>query len=76
MRDGSARDVPPATVWRSLLTTRAAADTGTCDVVTIRRAIQAGELRAVRLGGHGDYRIPTDALEDWLRPAQPEEPAR
>jgi excisionase family DNA binding protein len=44
-----------------------------CDVVTIRRAIQAGELRALRLGRHGDYRIPVDALEKWLRPAQPEQ---
>jgi excisionase family DNA binding protein len=61
-------------VRRSLLTTRSAADTAACDVVTIRRAIQAGELRALRLGHHGDYRIPAEALEEWLRPAQPQKP--
>jgi len=45
-----------------------------CDVITIRCAIHAGELRALRLGSHGDYRIPIDALEKWLRPAHdPEE---
>ena len=68
---------PPVTSRRSLLTTRAAAVTAACDVVTIRRAIQAGELRALRLGGRGDYRISLDALEAWLQPAAPEnqEPA-
>jgi excisionase family DNA binding protein len=49
------------------------ADTAACDVVTIRRAIQAGELRALRLGRHGDYRTPVAELEAWLRPAQPED---
>jgi excisionase family DNA binding protein len=63
-------------VRRSLLTARSAADTAACDVVTIRRASHAGELRVLRLGSHGDYRISVDALEDWLQPAQPEEPAR
>jgi excisionase family DNA binding protein len=58
---------------RLLLTTRSAADTAACDVVTIRRAIQAGELRALRLGRHGDYRTPVAELEAWLRPAQPED---
>jgi excisionase family DNA binding protein len=56
---------------RSLLTTRTAA-AAACDVITIRRAIHAGELRALRLGSHGDYRIPVDALEKWLQPATPE----
>ena len=55
---------------RSLLTTRTAADTAACDIVTIRRAIARGELQALRLGSHGDYRIPSDELERWLRPAQ------
>ena len=43
-----------------------------CDVITVRRAIHAGELQALRLGRHGDYRIPVDALEAWLQPARPE----
>ena len=63
----------PFTGRRSLLTTRTAADTAACDVITIRRAIRAGELRALRLGSHGDYRIPVDELDAWLQPAQPEE---
>ena len=37
--------------------------------MTVWRAVRAGELRALRLGGRGDYRIPVDALEEWLRPA-------
>ena len=69
----SSRAVSPSTVRRSLLTTRTAADTASCDVVTIRRAIARGELQALRLGSTGDYRIPADALEAWLRPAQPED---
>jgi excisionase family DNA binding protein len=69
MRDDSRQGGSPR---RPLLTTRSAADTAACDVVTIRRAIQAGELRALRLGGHGDYRIPVDELDRWLRPAHPE----
>ena len=68
--------MPPSTVRRSLHTTRSAADTASCDVVTIRRAIHTGQLRALRLGRHGDYRIPAHELEAWLQPAQPEEPAR
>ena len=40
-----------------------------CHTVTVWRAVRAGELRALRLGGRGDYRIPVDALEEWLRPA-------
>ena len=31
--------------------------------MTIRRAIRTGELRALRLGSHGDLRIPVDELE-------------
>jgi excisionase family DNA binding protein len=45
-------------------------------VATVRRAIKAGELRALRLGSRGDYRIELAALEDWLQPTQPEELAR
>ena len=35
-----------------------------------------GRPSAVRLGENGHLRISADALEDWLQPAQPEEPAR
>jgi excisionase family DNA binding protein len=63
--------VPPQTERRPLLTTGAAAAVASCHRTTILRAIQAGELEAVRLGQHGDHRIPVDALERWLTPAGP-----
>ena len=71
MHDGSSR-VTPFPVRRQLLTTRSAAAAVACDVITVRRAIHTGELQALRLGRHGDYRIPVDALEAWLQPVQPE----
>ena len=55
---------------RSLLSTGAAAALAACDPVTIRRAVAAGELEALRLGGHGHLRIPPEALREWLRPAR------
>ena len=67
------RVLPPAAGRRSLLTTGAAARLAACHEATIRRAVKAGDLPAVRLGEHGNLRIPVDALERWLRPAQPEE---
>jgi excisionase family DNA binding protein len=36
--------------------------------VTIRRAAESGRLRALRLGARGDYRIPPDALNEWMHP--------
>jgi excisionase family DNA binding protein len=71
MQDG--QDGSPAAARRLLLTTMSAADTAACDVVTIRRAIQAGKLRALRLGRHGDYRISVDALQEWLQSAERED---
>ena len=50
------------------MSTGAAAASPSCDRTTILRAIQRGELEAVRLGRTGDYRIPTDALAAWLSP--------
>ncbi len=58
---------------RSPLSTGEAAALAGCHTVTVWRAVRAGELRALRLGGRGDYRIPVDALEAWLRPAQAED---
>ncbi len=41
---------------------------------TIRRALQRGDLEGYRAGRRGMYRIPANALDDWLRPARnPEE---
>lgn len=39
----------------------------------ILRAIQAGELDAVRLGEHGHYRVERESVEEWLRPTNEEE---
>jgi excisionase family DNA binding protein len=60
---------PPKVAQRPLLSTGSAAALAGCHRVTIVRAIQAGELEAVRLGRTGDYRVPVAALNDWLRPA-------
>jgi excisionase family DNA binding protein len=66
--------LPPKTAVpeRRLLRTGAAARRAGCDRGTIRRAIEKGELIAFRLGAHGNYRIPVDALEQWKRPASEE----
>jgi excisionase family DNA binding protein len=40
---------------------------------TLRRHIHGGDLEAVRLGDGGRYRIPRQALDDFLRPAVPHE---
>jgi excisionase family DNA binding protein len=36
---------------------------------TVRRAIEAGELAAVRIGGTRLLRVHRGALDDWLAPA-------
>ena len=55
---------------RSLLSTDAAAALAACGPVSIRRAVAAGELEALRLGEHGHLRIAPDALAAWLQPAR------
>jgi excisionase family DNA binding protein len=55
------------------MSTGAAAALAACHPTTILRAIQRGELQAVRLGRHGDYRIDAEALEAWLQPTPSEE---
>jgi excisionase family DNA binding protein len=66
-----AHAVPPRTTARRFLTTGTAARLAACHPVTILRAIERGELEAVRLGPSGDHRIAPEALEEWLRPAGP-----
>jgi excisionase family DNA binding protein len=61
------------TARRPLLSTGSAAALAGCHRVTIMRAIRAGELQAVRLGRTGDYRVPVDALNEWLKPAHGQE---
>jgi excisionase family DNA binding protein len=60
---------------RPLISTGAAAAVAGCHPTTILRAIERGELEAVRLGRRGDHRVYVDALNRWMRPARndPEE---
>lgn len=42
-----------------------------CDILritpkTLRKLINAGEIKAVRVGGNGAYRISKEALQDYL----------
>ena len=53
-----------------LLSTGAAARIAGCSPVTILRAIDAGQLTALRLGAHGQYDVSARALEHWLQPIQ------
>ena len=59
---------PVMTTSRPWLTAGAAARVASCHRTTITRAVQRGELEAVRLGQRGDYRIPPEALLAWLHP--------
>ena len=50
-----------------LLTTGEAARVAVCSPATIRRAASEGQLRALRLGRRGDFRVPADELQRWMR---------
>ena len=54
---------------RRFLTTGAVAQLASCHRTTILRAIERGELEAVRLGRHGSHRIRVESFEAWLQPA-------
>jgi excisionase family DNA binding protein len=36
---------------------------------TVRRALVRGDLAGYRTGQRGQFRIPPDALREWIRPA-------
>ena len=61
------RAVPPKAVRRSLSTGAAAMLAGV-HPTTIWRAIQEGELPAIRLGPNGNYRVDPLDLEAWQQP--------
>jgi len=64
----------PSVADERRLSTGAAARIAGCHPVTVLRAIERGELAAVRLGEHGHYRIAREDFQGWLRPtATPEE---
>ena len=50
--------------------TGAAARVAGCHPVTVWRAMERGELAAVRLGAHGHYRVKPDELEAWPQPTE------
>jgi excisionase family DNA binding protein len=56
---------------RRLFSTGGAAKVAGCHPVTILRAIERGELAALRLGPRGNHRVPADELARWLQPAGP-----
>lgn len=49
------------------LTVRQVAEMAACDPITVRRAIERGELPVVRLGSKA-IRVPADAVRTWLSP--------
>ncbi len=55
------------------MSTGAAAAVASCHRTTILRAIERGELEAVRMGRSGDFRIAPESLKAWLRPTTEEE---
>lgn len=54
---------------RKMLTPAEVAASLRVHVVTVYRAIERGELEALRLGETGSLRIPEEALEAFLQPA-------
>jgi excisionase family DNA binding protein len=60
---------------RPLISTGAAATVAGCHPTTILRAIERGELEAVRLGRRGDHRVFVDALDRWMHPVGSEDSA-
>ncbi|KKX98952.1 helix-turn-helix domain-containing protein [Microbacterium sp. Ag1] len=58
---------PPAPVYLSLTSAAVRFDV---DRKTIRRAIDRGELPAVRLGARGDLRVRVVDLDRWARPVR------
>lgn len=55
----------------ALVSTADAAEIASCHRLTIVRAIERGELAAVRLGRTGHYRIERESLTAWLEPVAP-----
>ena len=58
---------------RPLISTGAAAAVAGCHPTTILRAIERGELEAVRLGRRGDHRVYVEALDRWMHRVGSEE---
>ena len=48
------------------LTVTDAADRARCGVKTIYREVQAGRLRAARIGGRRELRLLPEWIDDWL----------
>jgi excisionase family DNA binding protein len=61
------QDLMQTTTSELLHVKEAAAELG-LHPVTVRRHIASGDLRAVRLGRHGNVRVPREALAEFVRP--------
>ena len=66
--------VDPRTVTSNpWLTVSEAADRARCGVKTIYREVQAGRLRAARIGGRRELRLKREWVDEWLiRAAEPQ----
>jgi excisionase family DNA binding protein len=53
-----------------VLEARAASQRARCGVRIIYRAVQAGRLRAVRVGGRRELRLQPDWVDAWLLSAE------
>ncbi|MCD7100472.1 helix-turn-helix domain-containing protein [Pseudoclavibacter sp. 13-3] len=65
--------MPDADPW---LSARAAADYTGYHIVTVRRAIAAGDLTASRHGARGHYRMRRSAVDAWVAGDTPVQPGR
>lgn len=62
-------------VSRSCVSVEAAARIVGVSPTTVRRALVRGDLEGYRAGRRGQFRIPPEALGEWIRPAHdPEQP--
>ena len=51
------------------LTVAEAAQRARCGVKTVYREVQAGRLRAARIGGRRELRLPSEWVDAWLERA-------
>ena len=51
------------------ISVKAAARQAKVSPSTVRRALVRDDLRGIRVGPRGQFRIPEEALGEWIRPA-------
>ena len=60
---------------KTWLDTKAAAEHCNCSAKTIHRAVAAGQLRAVRLGGNLRVRFKSGWLDSWMEAGASDQPS-